>query len=138
MPHISTMMPSSFLKKEDFPQQTLLTIRRFTHENVAPNGQPEERKWIMHFDEFERGLVMNPTNLQLAAVALGSENTDDWIGKQIVAYNDPNVSFGGKLTGGIRLRAKRTRTAVMTATSSIAPPPPPPPAFADMEDDVPF
>lgn len=135
MPHISSMMPSKYMKKEDVPQPALVTIRRFTHENVAAQGQPEEKKWIMHFNEFEHGIVMNPTNLQLTAIALGSEQTEDWMGKQVVIYNDPNVSFAGKLTGGLRIRAVRRKV-------TEPPPPPPPPVtntgFDDIDDDIPF
>jgi hypothetical protein len=107
MPNINQMMPSKYLKKEDFPSPALVTIRSFTHDNVAQQGQPEEKKWVMHFEEFENGLVMNSTNLQLCAAALASEETDEWIGQQVVVYTDPNVSFGGKLTGGLRIRARK-------------------------------
>jgi len=33
------------------------------------------------------------------------------IGQQIVLYTDPNVAYGGKLVGGIRIRAKRKAAA---------------------------
>ena len=146
MPNINQMMPSKYLKKEDVPLPALVTIRDFTHENVAQQGQPEEKKWIMHFEEFENGMVMNSTNLQLAAQALGSDETEDWIGRKIVIFNDPNVSFGGKLTGGIRLRAQRVRQAAPVAarpqfTQPRRPAPPPidePPPFDDIPDDLPF
>lgn len=129
MPNINQMMPSKYLKKEDFPQPALVTIRAFTTANVAQQGQPEEKKWIMHFEELENGLVMNSTNLQLAAAAIGSEETEDWVGHKVVLYNDPNVSFGGKLMGGIRIRQVKRK----------APPAPPPPtSFEEMDDDIPF
>ena len=82
---------------------------------AKPAGKPEEKKWVMHFDEFENGLVMNSTNLQLTAMAMGSEETEDWIGKQIVLFSDPNVSFGGKLVGGLRIRAVRKKAPVAPA-----------------------
>lgn len=130
--NINQMMPSTYLKKEDVMQPALVTIRRFTQENLAQQNAPEELKWIMHFAEFDKGLVMNPTNLQLAALALGSEETDHWIGKQIVLYTDPNVSFAGKPVGGLRLRAMKRK-------AQPAPPPPAPAtAFDDLDDDVPF
>lgn len=130
MPNINQMMPSKYLKKEDVPQPALVTIRSFSQDNVAQQGQPEEKKWIMHFNEFENGLVMNSTNLQLCAMALASEETDDWIGKQVVLFADPNVSFGGKLVGGLRIRAVRRKAPIA--------PPPPPAAFDNMDDDIPF
>jgi len=132
---ISAMMPSSYLKKEDVPTPALVTIRRFTHENLAQDGQPEEKKWVMHFEEFDRGLVMNPTNLQLAAIAIGSDETDEWVGRQIVLYTDPNVSFAGKLVGGLRLRARRQSKPPVAAP---APSPPLVTAFEDMDDDIPW
>ncbi len=147
MPNINSMMPSKYLKKEDFPRPTLVTIRSFTHENVAQQGQPEEKKWIMHFAEFDSGMVMNSTNLQLCAQALGSEETEEWMGQQVVVFNDPNVSFGGKRTGGLRIRAVRRApqpAAPAPATVQrrpVQPPAPPrddvPPADYD-DSDVPY
>ena len=49
----------------------------------------------------------------------------DWLGQQIVLYTDPNVSYGGKLVGGIRIRAKRKAAA-------------PAPKADDFDDPVPF
>jgi hypothetical protein len=59
-------------------------------------------------------MVLNSTNGQLIARLLGSKNSDDWIGKEIDLYNDPNVTFAGELVGGIRARkAQRKATATM-------------------------
>jgi hypothetical protein len=44
------------------------------------------------------------TNGALIAAITHSEESDGWIGKQIMLYNDPNVMFAGKLVGGIRVR----------------------------------
>jgi hypothetical protein len=47
-----------------------------------------------------------------------------------VLYVDPNVSYGGKVVGGIRVRAPK---------KSAAAPPPPPPVSDDLtDDDIPF
>lgn len=148
MPNINSMMPSKYLKKEDCPAPALVTIRSFSHENVAPQGQPEEKKWIMHFNEFENGMVMNSTNLQLCSQAIGSEETDDWIGKQVVIFNDPNVSYAGRLTGGIRIRAVRRKAAPPPAPRPPAPAvnrqparQEPPADYDDappIDDDIPF
>ncbi len=48
---------------------------------------------------------MNSTNGQLIAQALKSEESSDWTGGKVVLYDDPSVSYGGKLVGGIRVRA---------------------------------
>ena len=104
---IGEMRESRYLKKEDVGQGKLVTITELEQQNVAMDDQPSEMKWIIHFREFDKGMVLNWTNIQLLSKAVGSEETADWLGKQVVVYEDPNVGFGGKMVGGIRIREVR-------------------------------
>lgn len=124
---IGEMKDSKFLKKEDVGTGKLVTIASMEQQNVAMDDQPPEMKWILHFHEFDKGMALNWTNIQLIAKAVGSEETNDWVGKKIVLFEDPNVSFGGKLVGGIRVRAVRKQTEDKAA-----------PSPADPDDDIPF
>ena len=108
---IDQMRESKYLKKEDVGTGKLVTISRIEHENVAMENDPPELKYTMYFKETEKGIVLNWTNIQLCAKATGSDETEDWPGKKIVLYEDPNVSFGGKLVGGIRIRAAKIQPA---------------------------
>ena len=131
MPKISEMRESKFLKKEDVGRGVLATITRCDQQNVAMEGAGQELKWCLHFSELEKPLVLNSTNAQLCAQICGSDDTDHWMSKRIVLYSDPNVSYAGKLVGGIRVRAPKPS----------APPPPPPVAATGPEltdDDIPF
>lgn len=106
MPHISEMKSSKFLKRTDVGEDgTVCTIASVSQENVAKEGADPEMKWVLHLTNFDKPLVLNSTNAQLIAKFLGSEQTDDWEGKKIILYDDPTVSFGGKIVGGIRVRA---------------------------------
>jgi hypothetical protein len=101
----SAMTPSKYLKKEQVAERPLrVTIRDVVQENLAKNDEPEEKKWILYFREHDQGLVLNNTNIALCELACGSDETDDWMGKQIVLYNDPTIVFAGRRTGGIRIR----------------------------------
>jgi len=80
---------------------------------------------------------MNSTNGQTIAAITGSEDSDGWIGYQIVLYADPNVSFAGQRVGGIRVRASR-RPQVATPPRPTPPPPPPEPTEAVADDSLPF
>jgi len=114
MPNIKDMKSSKFLKKEDVGEGTLCIISSVSQENVAKEGADPEMKWCLHFTNLDKPLVLNSTNMQLIARFTGSENTEDWEGKRIILYDDPSVSFGGKLTGGIRVRefkGKKTESA---------------------------
>lgn len=112
MPRIHEMLERKFLAKEDCGEDGMVvTVTDFERVNVAMDDQPPEHKWTMKFKELPKPLVLNSTNLQLCEKIFGSDNTDDWLGKKLVVYSDPNISFGGKLVGGIRVRAHRVAQA---------------------------
>ncbi len=121
--HISELKKSNYLKKEDCgPNGILVTVKGVVEENIAKEGAPEEFKWCLHIEEHEKPMVLNSTNGQLIAVILGSENSDDWIGKRIVLYNEPGVTnLQGKVVGGIRVRAPRGRAAQVNAVPKPVP-----------------
>ena len=109
MASINDLKSSKFLKKEDVGEGVLVTITALTQENVAKEGVDPDLKFALHFKEFEKPLVLNSTNGQIIAQITGeSDNIEkSWVGHKIVLYEDPNVSFGGKLVGGIRVRAPK-------------------------------
>ncbi len=115
------MIESKFLKKEDldYDNGNLVTITKIEQQNVALQDSEEDLKWCMYFREFKKPLVMNSTNIQLTVKATDSDETEDWPGKKVVLYVDDNVSFGGKLVGGIRIR--RVRGAAAKAMASEPP-----------------
>ena len=105
--NINQLKNSNFLKKEDVEPAKLVTIEDCSQVNVAKEGAPEEMRWALYFKEMDKPLILNSTNGQIIAKITGSEESDDWYGQKIVLYHDPNVSFGGKLVGGIRVRAPK-------------------------------
>lgn len=130
------MIESKFLKKEEVTPDKLFTISAFDYVNAAGENQPTEMKYAMHFLEVEKAMLLNSTNIQLLKMALGVNGPQEAIGRKIVAFNDPTVSYGGKLVGGIRLRAPRNRAP---APAPVYTPPPVNPATVDkFDDDIPF
>jgi len=106
MPNVNDLKNSQFLTKEDVEPPVVVTIKGYKEQNVEMEGEPERKKWTLLFHELEKPLVLNMTNGQRIEVITGSAEFDDWIGKKITLYNDKTVSFGGKLTGGIRVYVK--------------------------------
>lgn len=105
--NLGDLKSSRFLKKEDVGDGLVVTIDGLTKENVAMDGAEESVKCVIHFKELDKPMVLNSTNGQLIAKITKIENDIDtgWIGEKIVLFNDPSIAFGGKLTGGIRVRA---------------------------------
>jgi hypothetical protein len=126
MPKVSEMIDSKYLKQSDVPTDVNVTIEAVAKKNVAREGDEPEMKWLIKFAEFRKPMVLNTTNIKRIQRACNSDNTDDWKGKTIVLYVDPDVEFGGNVVGGLRVRA--------TAAAAGKPAG----KFTDMEDDIPF
>ena len=131
MPKIGEMIESKYLKQSDVEEETEVTVVKVGQINVAREDQEPEMKWAVRFQEFKKPMVLNSTNIQLLAKACESEDTDDWIGKKVIIYSDPNVSFGGKLVGGLRVKIPVKKKAAAPAGNGGG-------KFEDMEDDIPF
>jgi hypothetical protein len=100
--HISKMKSSRFLKTSDVDPEVLITIQKVDSDVVDEDSH--EEKYVLYTHEFDKPLVLNWTNIQLIANAVGSEDTDNWPGHQVVLYHDETVSFRGQVVGGIRVR----------------------------------
>jgi hypothetical protein len=61
---------------------------------------------------------LNGTNTKLIEKALGSDETDDWLGQQIVLFNDENVEYMGEVVGGVRCDVNRTKRRRQKALES--------------------
>ncbi len=134
MPNVNDLKQSKYLKQQDVGTGVLVTIDRYEEVNVAQEGQSPELKWVLFFKELEKPMVLNSTNGQLIERITGSGDFDDWIGKVVVLYNDPNVSFAGRVTGGIRVRAPKPQGKAAAAKPAAKASP-----AADLSDeDVPF
>ncbi len=117
---------SDFLKKEDVGEGGLIvTIKGFTRETLKSDSGADEEKTVMHFVEELKPMVLNATNAQLIPVCTGAQTAGQAKGKKIIVYNDPTVSFGGKITGGLRIRK-----AVADQPVAAAP--------GEPDDDIPF
>jgi hypothetical protein len=116
MPKLSEMFPSKYLKPTDIEDEdAALTIKSIKAEEV---GQERDNKYVLYFKEIDKGLVMNKTNTQTIAKVLKSDDTDEWIGKQITLYAT-EVEFKGESILGIRVRLKAPKTSKPAAVAEV-------------------
>lgn len=124
---VKNMIQSKFLRKEDFEEDQVLVIKGCKLEQVGRDDDPEER-WVLYFRERDKGMVLNITTIRVLEQAYGGD-TDMWVGNKVMVYNDPNVTFGGKITGGLRLRTPSKKSAEAAPVR---------PADPDFDDKIPF
>ena len=130
MPRVNDMIESKYLKQADFPDPLIVTVAKIGKINIAKEGDPPEEKWAVRFREFNKPMLLNSTNIKLLEKACGSDDTDEWAGKEVILYTDDSVSFGGQIVGGLRI--KKQHAAPTRKTEE------PMKALADMDDDIPF
>lgn len=132
MPKISEMIESKYLKQSDVPDPVIVTVGKVGKINIAKEGDEPEHKWAVRFKEFNKPMLLNSTNIKLLEKACGSDDTDDWMGKEVIVYTDDSVSFGGQVVGGLRIRKQQTAPTRKAAKQDDGA------ALADMDDDIPF
>jgi hypothetical protein len=59
-------------------------------------------KAVIWFKEIDRGFVFSKTAGHALAAMFGKDD-NDWIGKRVTLYADPDVMLGGDQVGGIRV-----------------------------------
>lgn len=126
MPRVSEMIVSKFLKKDDFDDDRICTIKSVKLEDMP--GDAGEQKWVLYFREEQKGLVMNMTTIRVLEQAFG-DDTDHWTGNRVMVYVDPSVSFAGRIVGGLRIR---------TPKKGVQQPTPPPPKDDEFDKEIPF
>ena len=95
---------SLYLTKDDAGTSGLnVTIKGFSMETVG-QGRDSDERCILHFEEDHKPMVVNKTNMNRIKHVTGAEMTGQARGKKINVFNDPMVEYGGKLTGGLRIR----------------------------------
>ena len=132
MPTVDDLKNSSYLTQKDVDPPALVTIDHWEKVNVAKEGAEPEMRFCLMFKELDKPMTLNVTNGNIIASITGSADFNNWCGQVIVLYRDPNISFGGKLVGGIRVRAPKPGYSAQQQVEGQQPEP------EAEEDDCPF
>ena len=120
---ISQMYPRRYATGEDLQGKAYtMTIAKITKEKMHPQpGAPEIEKWVLYFQETKKGVILGRTLAFQIAELLGSEETDDWVGKQITLYPQPML-VAGKHVVAIRARAATQESQLATIPTVLKEP----------------
>lgn len=105
MADFETLYPGRFLKKEVLATPKVVRILAVTSTELESESGAKEPKVIVKYKaaDGEGEIVWCKTNAVLTAEALGTREYNEWVGKLITIYNNPNVDLKGKKVGGIRV-----------------------------------
>lgn len=110
--------PSLYLKAADLESGDVnVTIAGCEIEEL---GKDNDRKPVLSFKGTDKKIVLNKTNWSTIAKVLGTDETDEWVGKRITLFATEVESFG-EMTLAIRVRLKAPAPAkVATAQAALS------------------
>jgi hypothetical protein len=93
-----------YLKKEDLPEPVDTSLLWIKEERVTAPGKDTNTRLVAYLDGLAKGLVLNTANCETLAELTGTDDYEKWVDIPVQLYVDPDVKYGGKKTGGIRIR----------------------------------
>ena len=123
-------LPDKYLKAHhleemDSESEHFIFTIRGTDVTTFPDGRQQLVLWFAEFAEGEKEFGLNKGNAVMCEELLGSEDSDDWVGKKIVLHVETirnsflpggsarrSASFPNRRSSPTGPRRKRTRTAV--------------------------
>jgi hypothetical protein len=96
---VSDVFSGSSLKAADLgdAEVAAVEVREYTDDGKT------SKKLYLTFQNKTKGLVVNKTNASRISKLYG-DDTDNWIGKEVVLYVDHEVQYGSDMVSGLRVR----------------------------------
>lgn len=95
-------VPSKYLKADDLQGKRV----RVTCGDVTMEDVGGEDKYILHFKDKEKGMVLNATNIGRLTIGFGSDDSEEWYGKELILQSEP-VQFQGRTVQGLRVQIEQ-------------------------------
>jgi hypothetical protein len=99
-PNANDFLGGNYLGKEDLDKPVLVTVENVWAEAVLNSGR---KKPAVQFQEFEKPMILNKTNIRRFSRIFNTRDTSQWRG-QVVLYVDESIEYAGKVVGGLRVR----------------------------------
>ncbi len=114
MAKLSEVFSGGLLKAEDILGKSVPVIISAAEIKQFDDG----KKIILSFEGKDKQLVCNKTNASIIEEVLGSNDTDDWIGKKITLITR-KVEFKGDLVPAIRVKLEEAPEKPVSEEDSV-------------------
>jgi hypothetical protein len=95
---------SRLLGVVDVKKRFRTTITKVRKEKIKDRESGKEKtRFVVYFKNVDKPLALNPTNKNALVDALGKK-PEEWINADVGVFVDPDVTFRGQRTGGVRLK----------------------------------
>lgn len=119
--HWRDVYPTDYLGSHDLVggKQPILTFSKFERKDVVAPGGLKNECIVMHFAEKDyRPMVINKTNAKTIELIYKTANPNEWVGKQVQIYVDPNArQFGGGTGNALRIKPMKPKAVPKDAAA---------------------
>jgi len=119
--HWKKLQNKDYLGEYDFApgEEKTVTITAIDTAEVMGDGGLRSQKPIMRFREPVKPLIVNTTNFKTMQRLFLSKYIEDWTGKRVILYGDPDVRFGKEVVGGVRVKKELPAATVCSDCGQI-------------------
>lgn len=96
---------SPYLRADDVKAPMTLTIESVEAVAFKNDDEPDRECILVKFREIDQGVVAGKPSLRQLVEILGTDESDEWVGKKVCLFVDPSVKFKGKKMACLRFRA---------------------------------
>tara|TARA_B100001093_G_scaffold49800_1_gene42326 strand:- start:5370 stop:5864 length:495 start_codon:yes stop_codon:yes gene_type:complete len=98
----------------DGKKEILVTVNKLAQEKVTGQQGRKEDCFVVYFNEFDKGMILNRTNARAIEKVAGSGLVEDWKGTQVTLYVEKGVKAFGDVVDALRIRDKKVVLKQMT------------------------
>ena len=80
-------------------------------------SKPRRNKLVMAFEEIEKPLILNKTNIKRLARIFETADTSQWRGP-VTLYVEQGVEYGGRVVGGLRIKPAEVKSEPVDAQAN--------------------
>ena len=111
-----------YLKKQDISDPVDTELLWVKEEKITRPGKDTKIRLVAYFDGEPKGLVLNNSNGETLLEMTGTDDPNEWKDVAVQLYIDPEVTFGKKKVGGIRIRKPAAVSVPVTKLKVIQQP----------------
>ena len=86
-------------------KEQIYTIKKIQKEEIVADGGKTAKVALCYFEEDEKPMVLNKTNMKTLERLFGTEYIEDWYEKKITVFVKEGIKFGKESVNGLRIKA---------------------------------
>ena len=98
----------------DGKKEVVVSIKGVGTAKVTGQAGRKEDCFVVHFNEFDKPMILNRTNAKAIEKVASSGLIQDWVGKQVTLYVENGVKAFGEVVDALRIRDKKPNKQSMS------------------------